>query len=234
MKIYNDIDRETFDDLLVKPILEGFIDYVEKEEPDGEVLKLREWTFSHEYGFSNLTRKTKLEVLKAEGYSEEDIKNGKENDLERLLFNFANEFMYEKINIQIPGGSLFISEYNSDGSEGILQIDTYVVTKGRYKRKSENFYTVMDILSAKKYPFIKEKDWGSPERYGGFKDLDIGENKFILLNNEKILYELPNNLAGLADSINIFEGQGMDYEAAKIYLKQMNKQNEDLLDFWNE
>ncbi len=42
LKIYVDIDRSTFDSVLVEPLLNSFLKHVEKEPPTGHILQLRE------------------------------------------------------------------------------------------------------------------------------------------------------------------------------------------------
>ncbi|HDR6255497.1 TPA: NACHT domain-containing protein [Bacillus cereus] len=261
MKIYIDIDRNTFDQLLVEPLLEEFIEYVEGEIHKGTTHNIKEVTFNNNLVFANCTKELVDTTLKELGYQKEDVEkeihnlqnkiiNGSESKIARVvkthLYTTINQKISESINVQITGW-YYISPVNLTPGVSQLEMLThgmYLVGKSGNGYQSEKFKTLIKILEDKNYPVFsviaKEKKkifyggTGDSINFPIFYELDFNEGKMLCLDDKCFSKEIIDYIDELYETSLIFADSVMDYDAAKNYLKQIKKQNEDFLDDWED
>ncbi|MEI2403516.1 hypothetical protein V8V80_11535 [Niallia taxi] len=252
IKIYVDIDRSTFDSVFVGPLLNSFIEHVEKEPIREHVLELRELVFQSQYIFTKV-KKDYIEELAVLNNERNDLQNKQtskskyrqqEINVSGSIFSYLNEKIYDKFNIQISSmRQVPVIPANRVYSDNeLLFVERNIIASGVYSNNENNFI-LLRILEEKKYPFIKvglsteERKVTSKQidKAEFFNILNAEESSFLLINRDTKFEDLNLSLRDIYLAINskIGSGVNLSYESAQEYLAQMKKQDDDFQDLWD-
>ncbi|MDA1926067.1 NACHT domain-containing protein [Bacillus cereus] len=236
LKIYVDIDRSTFDSVLVEPLLNSFLKHVEKEPPTGHILQLREKTFLKQYIMTQIKKDMVDEML--------SLIDGDKRDLSGKLYRITRDKCQEKYNIFLK--SMSIRPVRSSNGElenqNLIGSAPYKNPMASYENPVDNNEILVGILKEKNYPFIKieskeniEKARTSIPRLSFFNHLDVKEDNIMLINKNTFFKDSDINLSELyLATISLMHSQiSLSYSKVKDYLVQMRKQDEDFLDLWD-
>ncbi|PEP54067.1 hypothetical protein CN557_08395 [Bacillus wiedmannii] len=230
LKIYVDIDRSTFDAVFVEPLLNSFIEHVEKEPQTGYILQLRERTFLKQYIMTQVKKDMIDELLNSV--------DGDERAASRLIFDFMRQKGREKYDMNIKS----MSKWPAQSSE-----NENMVGGASYITSLDNDDIIIGIMNEKNYPFIqklskeeKEKEIEtarfSMSRASFFNNFNLKEDKNLLINQNTSFKDSDMNLIDIylaIKSLRRFSDIILSYSESKDYLAQMKKQDEDFLDLWS-
>lgn len=230
LKIYVDIDRSTFDSVFVEPLLNSFLEHVEKEPQTGYILQLRERTFFKQYIMTQVKKDMIDELLNSV--------DGDERASSRLIFDFMRQKGHEKYDMNIRSMSKMAAQ--SSENENMIGAASYTTFL-------DNNDIIIGILNEKNYPFIqklskeeleKEKETARSSGFRApfFNNLNLKEDNNLLINKKTSFKDSDMNLSDIylaTISVRRSSDIFLSYSESKDYLAQMKKQDEDFLDLWS-
>lgn len=140
LTIYADIDKKTFNDIFVKRLLEDFINYVEEEEPTGNIKILRQISFQREF------------LIAKEEDSTYPLRNMFDISKEDFPAFFIGRYGKWLIN-EHTVYSLSCNSFPARVKSTKVRVQTAMVL-GSIK-SFYNLNSLLTILSAKGYPFVQ-------------------------------------------------------------------------------
>lgn len=234
LKIYVDIDKSTFDSIFLEAYLKEFIEHIEMEPLHEEIIRLRELTFTQHIIITQIKGEDAYRFLMSSNIEEQRM----DDELSRIIFRKMNDYVRHKYSYY-PRAMRNVPDQSKKSNHKTKIIDEIavnqnIVLKSSYESSSHNKTILLSILNNKKYVFLNEGHSFTKETIiensNIFNQLNHEkENELVFDKNTKFndLNLDLDKIYAISESIKTFD-LTLNYRRVKNYLKQMQKQNEEV------